>query len=216
MVRHKLCHSKIISAQKIERCDSIARIAVPFCPMRSANLPPRRQHLARSNFSAEEDTTLRAMVTELGTGCWAEVAKSLPGRNARQCRERWKHYLSCDKAAVAWTAEEDNLIFEQISAWGPKWTRVAAVLGNRTDLEVKMQWLKKFNHILPMLPKPTRIAHQKESGPPEKDRAGNPELMNHHPGNEFTYIVNLRDEWLTQSPAPWNPAPRSDDWVWQQ
>jgi hypothetical protein len=162
--------------------------------------------------------TLRAIVAELGTGSWADVAKALPGRNARQCRERWKHYLSCDKAGTPWTPEEDHLIFEKISAWGPKWTRVAAVLGDRTDLEVKMRWLTMFNHILPMLPKPTRIAYQNEMLTAEKDQAGKSGLMDHHPVNDFVWPVNLRDEWLCQSPGPWDPDPPTSwrDWPWQQ
>jgi hypothetical protein len=95
---------------------------------------------------------------------------------------------------------------------------VAAVLGDRTDLEVKMRWLTKFNHILPMLPKPTRIAYQNEKLTAEKDQPGKSGLMDYHPVNDCVWPVNLRDEWLSQSSGPWDPDPaqNSRDWTWQQ
>jgi hypothetical protein len=111
---------------------------------------------ARSKFTLEEDEALRGLVSEYGTSNWIEVSSWLPGRSPRQCRERWKHYLSTEKAEIPWTEAEDRILFEKISEWGAKWTRVAKVLGDRSDLEVKVRWLKKFNHIIRLLPKSNR------------------------------------------------------------
>jgi hypothetical protein len=109
-----------------------------------------------AKFSAEEDAVLCAIMADNVPKPWDVIAQSLPGRNARQCRERWKHYLSCGTTSAPWSPEEDQIIFDKISLWGPKWTRVAAFLGNRTDVEVKLRWMKKFNHIMPMIPKSAR------------------------------------------------------------
>jgi hypothetical protein len=48
----------------------------------------------RSRFRPHEDDLLRVLVSQSETLCWAEIASQLPGRNVRQCRDRWNHYLS--------------------------------------------------------------------------------------------------------------------------
>jgi hypothetical protein len=115
-----------------------------------------RKPYSRSKFTSDEDVQLRNLVAEYGPLAWVEIANLMPDRNARQCRERWKHYLSNDQASLPWTEAEDALLFQKISELGPKWTRVATLLGNRSDIEIKMRWLKKFNHILRILPKSQR------------------------------------------------------------
>jgi hypothetical protein len=79
-----------------------------------------------------------------------------------------------------------------------------------------MRWLTKFNHIIPMLPKASRIAYLNQNSTPNKDKTDNSGLLDHHPVNDFVGQVNLRDEWLIQSPGPWDPAKWSGDWPWQQ
>jgi hypothetical protein len=123
--------------------------------LRSVMTTPKKPY-SRSPFSPEEDAQLRHLVSEHGLSAWVEIANLLPGRNPRQCRERWKHYLSSDQGSLPWTEAEDALLFEKVAELGPKWTRLAKVLGNRTDIEVKMRWLKKFNHIIRLLPRSGR------------------------------------------------------------
>jgi hypothetical protein len=109
-----------------------------------------------SKFTVEEDIILRDLVSQYGTRNWVEIAERLGGRNARQCRERWKHYLSGEKVEVPWSPQEDALLFEKVSQWGAKWTRIARFLDGRTDIEVKMRWMKKFNTVVPLFPKAKR------------------------------------------------------------
>ena len=50
-----------------------------------------------------------------GANRWAEIAKYLPGRNGKQCRERWHNQLDPAIRKDAWTAEEDaTLIAKQV------------------------------------------------------------------------------------------------------
>jgi hypothetical protein len=52
-----------------------------------------------------------------GANRWAEIAKYLPGRNGKQCRERWHNQLDPAIRKDAWTAEEDaTLIAKQVRA----------------------------------------------------------------------------------------------------
>jgi hypothetical protein len=94
-------------------------------------------------FKPEEDEQLRELITKYGEHSWDEITNHMPNRTTRQCRERWKHYLSGAKLNEPWTAEEDRALFEKVEEWGTKWTRIAAFLGDHTDLEAKSRWTFK-------------------------------------------------------------------------
>jgi hypothetical protein len=124
----------------------------------------------RAKFAVIEDVQLRQLVAEYGVENWRHIASLMPGRNPRQCRERWKHYLSGNGIPIPWTVAEDQLLLERVQAWGPRWTRIANFFGNRTDIEVKARWIQKFNSVLPLprrgfqlhLPAPARPQPAKE------------------------------------------------------
>ena len=98
----------------------------------------------RAKFSQEEDEHLKVLVLKYGDNNWDQVVSEMPGRNVRQCRERWKHYLSCEKPSDAWTQAEDDLIVTQVQKLGGKWTKIAAMLPGRTDLQTKNRWSQIF------------------------------------------------------------------------
>lgn len=118
----------------------------------------------RAKFKGEEDEKLRSLVEKYGENQWDQIASEMPGRNVRQCRERWKHYLSCQKSDDTWTQEEDDLIGEQVQLLGGKWTRIAAMLPGRTDLQVKNRWGQIFNKKRRRCPRSVR---EKPPAPPE-------------------------------------------------
>ncbi|OHS93090.1 hypothetical protein TRFO_40622 [Tritrichomonas foetus] len=68
------------------------------------------------------------------------------GRNVRQCRERWKHYLSSERAKSPWSNEEDLLLFQKVMELGPKWTKIARCFNDRTDIQIKTRWTKRFGN----------------------------------------------------------------------
>lgn len=99
----------------------------------------------RAKFLPEEDEKLRQLVAEFGLHAWDAIAERMPGRNQRQVRERWKHYLSGEKTHEPWTKEEDELLFEKVHELGGKWTKIARFLNGRTDLQAKLRWQKVFS-----------------------------------------------------------------------
>jgi hypothetical protein len=103
--------------------------------------PPRRK---REKFFPEEDARLRRLVERHGTAAWEVIAAELPGRNVRQCRERWKHYLSSERSKAPWSDTEDRLLFEKMQSLGPKWTRLATFFPGRTDIDIKSHWMHTF------------------------------------------------------------------------
>lgn len=99
----------------------------------------------RAKFLPEEDARLRELVLAHGTNSWEQIAGLMPGRNIRQCRERWKHYLSSERPYEPWTEEEDKILFDKVQALGAKWTKIAKFLPGRTDLQAKTRWQKIFS-----------------------------------------------------------------------
>lgn len=111
----------------------------------------------RAKFYPEEDEKLRELVEEYGLHAWETIAQQMPGRNIRQVRERWKHYLSSEKPHDPWTKEEDDLLFEKVHELGGKWTKIAKFLNGRTDLQAKLRWQKMFSG------RSRRVAGQEET-----------------------------------------------------
>lgn len=57
----------------------------------------RQTTIRRMRFRPDEDIILTHLVCRYGLDSWRRVAAAMPGRNYRQCRDRWNHYLSKPK-----------------------------------------------------------------------------------------------------------------------
>jgi hypothetical protein len=97
----------------------------------------------RSKFSPAEDEQLRTLVDSIGPTDWCEIADRMPGRNARQCKERWTNYLSPTLNTAAWTRDEDFLLIQKYAEFGSRWTQIASFFPNRTDSMLK----NRFNRL---------------------------------------------------------------------
>ena len=62
--------------------------------------------------SKEEDEIVMKLVSQSGARNWSYIAKNLPGRIGKQCRERWHNHLNPDIKKERWTEEEDAAIIE--------------------------------------------------------------------------------------------------------
>jgi hypothetical protein len=91
-------------------------------------------------WTTEDNEKLQAVVEDIGTGNWDEVAARVVTRTARQCRERWQNYLCASVPREPWTNDEDRLLLEKVGMWGRKWRRIAQFLQGRTDLDVKKRF----------------------------------------------------------------------------
>ena len=88
-------------------------------------------------FSPEEDRRLTYLIVECKHTNWVTIAALMPGRNVRQCRERWRHVL-CKKASnTEWTEDEDKLLMDKYKEYGRKWNHIQTSLPNHTVVQVK-------------------------------------------------------------------------------
>jgi hypothetical protein len=94
----------------------------------------------KRRFTAEEDQIICTKVSEVGTNSWPEIAAFVPHRDARQCRERWKHYLQPGIDSGPWTTEEDLILIDRFRTFGTKWAAFQEWLPGRTDVQIKNRW----------------------------------------------------------------------------
>ena len=68
---------------------------------------------------------------------WQLVADQLPGRIAKQCRERWLYQLNPAITKKKWTMEEDIILANLYSKFGSCWTEISKHINGRTDNNIK-------------------------------------------------------------------------------
>jgi hypothetical protein len=79
-------------------------------------------------------------VRAYGTTNWQDIAVHLPGRNARQCRERWSNYINPNLLKTEWTESEDDILLRTYREIGPKWFMIASFLPGRSKNSVKNRY----------------------------------------------------------------------------
>ncbi|OHT03294.1 Myb-like DNA-binding domain containing protein [Tritrichomonas foetus] len=103
----------------------------------------------RKFFNAFEDNLLRNLVMRYGARNWILLASMMPGKTARQCRDRYMNYLAPGLTQEEWTEEEDELLQQLVIEIGPKWSLIAKKFPQRSPINVKNRWAhflgKKFN-----------------------------------------------------------------------
>jgi hypothetical protein len=103
--------------------------------------------LPKNKFSPDEDAYLKRVVEDFGCQDWSEVASYFPGRNPRQCRERWNNYVNPRFMKLPWTPMDDALLDQKYAEFGPKWHVLVQFFPNRSKNYVKNRWLTKQRHI---------------------------------------------------------------------
>ncbi|KAK8871049.1 hypothetical protein M9Y10_008962 [Tritrichomonas musculus] len=95
----------------------------------------------RQKFTNEEDLLIIKLVGDNQYPNWNEIAKNIPSKSGRQCRERFQNYLSPNLSKEPWTKEEDELIISLYKEFGSSWSLIADYFGGkRTNNNIKNRW----------------------------------------------------------------------------
>jgi hypothetical protein len=111
--------------------------------MSDCRFPDKAAKVNRNRFTVDEDFHLLELVRQHGQTNWSQVASEMRGRTARQCRDRYKNYLSDHVVRTPWAPWEDDFIARRYGDIGPRWALIASEMqSGRTALHVKNRWTK--------------------------------------------------------------------------
>lgn len=91
-------------------------------------------------FTRAEDIKLKDLVNKYSTNNWKLIAKELPPRTPRQCRERWNNYIDPSLSQEPWTQEEDEILIRIHDQFGNHWKQIESYLPNRSKNSIKKRW----------------------------------------------------------------------------
>ena len=97
---------------------------------------------SRVKFTPIEDQYLLQLVKAYGTKNWQLISRIMGNRSQRQCRDRYKHYLSPLINTTEWTPEEDRLLLEKIKIYRNKWSKIAEFFPGRTGISIRNRCCK--------------------------------------------------------------------------
>jgi hypothetical protein len=118
-------------------------------------------------FTSDEDARLRMLVERFGTKDWSAIAREMPNRDARQCRERWTNYANPALIHLPWTFEEDALLDSKFQEYGTRWQVIALFFPDRSRNQIKNHW--QVRHRLRSGPVSKRPQDPQPSDPPSQE-----------------------------------------------
>ena len=100
----------------------------------------------KGQWTSEEDDLLLEWVTQNGAKRWTKCAKSIPGRNAKQCREHWNNSLNSEVEKGNWSSEEDFLIMRFYKKF-QSWKKMIPIFKSRTENSIKNRFYSELRKI---------------------------------------------------------------------
>ncbi|KAL1202228.1 Transcription factor MYB3R-4 [Cardamine amara subsp. amara] len=96
--------------------------------------------LVKGPWTKEEDDMIVQLIQKYGPKKWSTIARYLPGRIGKQCRERWHNHLNPAINKEAWTQEEELVLIRAHQIYGNRWAELTKFLPGRSDNGIKNHW----------------------------------------------------------------------------
>ncbi|KAG0030303.1 DNA binding transcription coactivator transcription factor [Podila clonocystis] len=96
--------------------------------------------LKKGTWTASEEAILTQAVRELSVENWHAIAMRVPGRNAKQCMQKWQTDLDPQINRLPWSVDEDERLVEAYHTFGNSWQQIAKMVETRT-------WYQCYNRV---------------------------------------------------------------------
>lgn len=94
----------------------------------------------RKLFTKEEDKLLTTAAISFQYESWNKIAKFVPGKTPKQCRDRWVNYLQPSLNFEPWSNSEDQLLVSLVNTHGTHWSKMKKNFPNRSTNSIKNRW----------------------------------------------------------------------------
>ncbi|CAD8055923.1 unnamed protein product [Paramecium primaurelia] len=115
----------------------------------------------KQKWSKQEDNLLKSLVAVYGNQ-WNQISKNFKGKTNKQCMERYNNCLNPLVNKKPFTAEEDEIIYQNYISLGSKWSKIAMKLNGRTQNQVKNRFYSCIlsSHLYLQNPYYTKLTQQ--------------------------------------------------------
>ncbi|KAJ3438664.1 snRNA-activating protein complex subunit [Anaeramoeba flamelloides] len=142
---HQELDKKLLSVVREDKLIDWEIVASNFDNFRSSDCLKRYRHLkdiqnTKGQWNTTEDELLSYAVEKLGDSSWLHIASLVPGRNSKQCRERWCNQINPDINHSPFTLEEEQLLISKQEQLGNKWSKISKFFKGRPDNMLKNMW----------------------------------------------------------------------------
>ena len=126
-------------------CDTIYKmreiVEVDPTPIPSDDDPESASKKSRS-WSAAEDIRLLAGIYRFGLDNWSSISVFVGNNRTRaQCAQRWSRGLNPRISKETWSPEDEAKLLNYVRQFGEKsWTKIAALIGNRSDVQCRYHY----------------------------------------------------------------------------
>lgn len=110
------------------------RLGVELSPKYSQKLwTPQEDRLLLDAIDGQNESNIK----------WSLVARAVPSRSGKQCRERYLNHLTPNIKLKNWSPAEDAIIFRMHHTDGSKWSMMSKLIRGRTDNGIK----NRYHHL---------------------------------------------------------------------
>ena len=101
---------------------------------------PTHTTTSRQRFTPIEDMVIKNLAQNRQLS-WDDIARQLPGRTGRQCRDRYNKYLTKFVVNKEWTEEEDKKLESLVKVFGENsWIIISKAMNGRTTRQCRERY----------------------------------------------------------------------------